>query len=252
MTYRLPLSLFLLTSAFLTIMPLHSLHAQVSTNFGALPSEPSPHQSVSSTQHRALHTPATQKQTPPPTATPSGYSRSLDVPPQAPAQVVIASPFTPTPTHPAVPPDEIKPTANAQSHFVTREGQGPRIEFATSSTDMDEATIKALRQFGKELADQPTKRLILHSVATLPGDELSMPRRIALVRALAVRSILIRSGIASTRIYPVAQGRPEPTDHDPADRLDIAVDANPETGPAPTSVAAPDTFSSDKQGAPTP
>lgn len=248
MTHRLPLSLFLLASAFLTITPLHSLHAQVSTNLGALPSEPAAHPSASSTQHRTLHAPTTQ----PPAPTPSGYSRSLEVPPKAPAQVVIAPPFTPIPTHPAVPPDEVQPSTNAQSHFISREGQGPRIEFASSTTDMDKATIDGLSQFGKELANQPTKRLILHSVATLPGDELSMPRRVALVRALAVRSILIRSGIASTRIYPLAQGRPDPTDHDPADRLDIAVDANPETGPAPTSVAAPDTFSSDKQGAPAP
>lgn len=254
MINRLPFSLLMMASAFAATVPLHMLHAQVSTNLGALPTKPTSAHTPTHSTGRAQSTPtAHQSPAPPPQPqTPSGYTHSLEVPPTAPPQVVIAPPFTPIPTHPAVPPDEVKPVPAAHSHAEMRPDQGMRVQFAPTSSDMDSATIEALQTFGAQAASHPEKRLILHSFAVLPGDDLSMPRRIALSRALAVRSILIRSGVATTRIYPLAHGRPEATDHEPADRLDITVEANPEDGPPPTSVTARDTFSSDKQGAPTP
>lgn len=82
------------------------------------------------------------------------------------------------------------------------------------------------------MAPRLTIRLLLRSYAAVPGDDISMPRRIALARDLAVRSLLIHGGIATTRIYPIAQGRPDAGDTAPVNRLDIIAEANPATVPA--------------------
>ncbi|GBR50218.1 hypothetical protein AA106555_0129 [Neokomagataea thailandica NBRC 106555] len=93
--------------------------------------------------------------------------------------------------------------------------------FDNNSADLNAQTLSEVAAFADRQKNTPEKRILLLSYATLPGDDISMPRRIALARALAIRSILVSHGVASTRIYPRALGRPDQTDTAPADRLDI-------------------------------
>lgn len=248
MNNRLPLSLFTTASAFLAFALAPTLHAQVSTNLGALPSRPTQsvhtsHKQASAQTHVMPHEAA-----PAEPHTPSGYTTALNIAQQAPNPIVLPPPFQPIPTHAPVQPAEIVPVQDANSQILDQKDHGLRVQFSGDRTDMNEVTINAIHHFGERTAQHPEQRLILHSFAILPGDDRSMPRRIALKRALAVRSLLIRSGVATTRIYPIAQGRPDITDHAPANRLDITVETNPSDSPPPTLVAAPDTISSDQKG----
>lgn len=117
---------------------------------------------------------------------------------------------------------------------VVPENDGLRVLFPQGSADMNAETIARVRKMGEALAETPNKRIMLRAYASLPGDGVSLPRRIALQRALAIRSLLIESGVATTRIYPIAFGRPASDDHAPGDRLDIVTEENP--APAVTPV----------------
>ncbi|MCT6839082.1 MAG: hypothetical protein M3036_15670, partial [Bifidobacteriales bacterium] len=66
-----------------------------------------------------------------------------------------------------------------------------------------------------------------------------MPRRLALSRALAIRGLLVQNGIATTRIYPIAHGRPDATDTAPTERLDILPESNPPATDTPTPTKTP-------------
>lgn len=164
------------------------------------------------------------------------------VPPAPPPPAVIPPPFVPVQLHPPVPPGEVKPVAEAKNSVQTLPDGGTRVLFAGNSADLNPAALDALRALGKTLATRTDRRVILVAHATLPGDDISMPRRISLARALAVRSILINAGVATTRIYPRALGRPDPGDTAPADRLDILTETNPpadtEAGPHGTTEAS--------------
>ncbi|MXV43656.1 hypothetical protein GS501_01020 [Saccharibacter sp. 17.LH.SD] len=258
MIERPSLTALLLCTALFSIVPRHG-YAQVSTNLSDLPPpEAAPHTETSHT-----NTASSKRATPTHTAhqnhtttpahnnnqgTPPGYTRVPSVPVAPPPPVIIAPPFTPIPTHPPVAPEPIAATPSAHSHTAPYEQSGLRIIFDTNTADMNDDTIKAIQQFGAREASQTEHRLVLHSYATLPGDDLSMPRRVALARALAVRSLLMQSGIASTRIYPIAQGRPDAARHDPADRLDITVEENAGSLSTATTVASPDTLPVDTKG----
>jgi len=138
--------------------------------------------------------------------------------------------------HAPTPADPVKPVPDAKSSTSTLAGGGLRILFPSGEASLNEESIKVVQAFGAELKNHPEQRAVLLAYATLPGDDISMPRRIALARALSIRSLLIQAGVATTRIYPRALGRPEKTDTSPADRLDIELQSNPvSTSAAPAS-----------------
>lgn len=155
-----------------------------------------------------------------------------DVPAQPPRPVVIPPPGVTVPTHPPVQPDDIKadPDAKGASRGVA---SGLRLTFDPGSSGMTQAMIDAVRAEAKQLAGKPGLRVTLWSSASGTTEDLSTPRRISLARALAVRSILIREGVATTRIYPRATGLAQPGT-EPADRLDIIAEG---AVPAPISEA---------------
>ncbi|WP_336763138.1 hypothetical protein [Asaia sp. VD9] len=167
------------------------------------------------------HAPAAQRVGAPP-----------DVPPQPPRPVVIPPPGVKVPTHPPVPPEEIKPDPEAKGK-VEKQAKGLRVLFDANSSGMSPAMIEAVQSEARQLATQPTLRITLWSSASGSTEDLSTPRRIALARALAVRSILIREGVATTRIYPRATGLAQPGSN-PPDRLDIVAEGSV---PAPSSEA---------------
>lgn len=99
-----------------------------------------------------------------------------------------------------------------------------RVLFEPLKNDLNSDTLKTIQIFGNNLKNRIDHRVILLSYATVPGDDVSEPRRIALTRALTIRSVLVSTGLATTRIYPRALGRPAPNDPAPADRLDILIE----------------------------
>ncbi|NVN06192.1 hypothetical protein HW509_11420 [Asaia spathodeae] len=151
-----------------------------------------------------------------------------DVPAEPPRPVVIPPPGVKVPTHPPVPPEDIKPDPEAKGQTEARPN-GLRVLFAANSSGMTQPMIDAIKTEARKLAGQPTLRVTLWASASGSTEDLSTPRRIALARALAVRSLLIREGVATTRIYPRATGL-APTGPNPPDRLDIVAEG---------SVAAP-------------
>ncbi|MDL2170796.1 MULTISPECIES: OmpA family protein [Asaia] len=155
-----------------------------------------------------------------------------DVPAQPPRPVVIPPPGVTVPTHPPVPPEEVKPDP-ASKGKVEKQANGLRVLFDANSSGMSQAMIDAVRDEARVLAGKPTLRVTLWASASGTNEDLSTPRRIALARALVVRSILIREGVATTRIYPRATGLAKPGTA-PADRLDIVAEG---AVPAPISEA---------------
>lgn len=201
--------------------------AQVSTNLDALP-DASPEEPASQPVQRShAAAPVHHDTTPPPPPTPPGYTRVPSIPAEAPRPAVITPPDFPVVLHPPVPAAVVQPEKDSNSQTEPLQPDALRVLFDTNRTAMNAATIEAIRHYAEEMAPQTETRLVLHSYAAVPGNDISMPRRLALSRALAVRSLLIQAGIATTRIYPIAQGRPDSTDTAPADRLDILPEANP-------------------------
>ncbi|MCX7385014.1 MAG: hypothetical protein NT133_27155 [Alphaproteobacteria bacterium] len=96
--------------------------------------------------------------------------------------------------------------------------------------------IKAMARAGRTL------NTIFNVTALAAGtaDDPSAARRVSLGRGLAVRSLLITEGIASTRIYVRALGNnPEATGNDPADRADIVVVRPDPVKPQPQAKRSP-------------
>lgn len=242
---------------------LHAGHAQVATNLDALPgtnntdshktvrkssSKPSP--DTYKTSPRTTQTEAAQRiEEPPspipaPSSTGAGYTTVPGVPETAPPAPIIAPPFVPIERHPPVLPQEVIPVQDAGTHAEALNNQDLRILFSHEDARLDKATIDSVNSLGKTLAQYPEKRLLLKSYATLRDDDMSMQRRLSLARALAVRSILIRSGIATTRIYPIAYGRPNtgpiPASNTHGNYLDIVIEENPVISAASFSTKSDD------------
>ncbi|MFT8489831.1 MAG: hypothetical protein ABF672_04735, partial [Gluconobacter oxydans] len=161
------------------------------------------------------------------------------VPPAPPPPVGLPPPFVPVQIHPPGPPAEVTAVADAASHTAPLPDGGMRVLFPSGSEALNADSLKALQDYGTELSHHPEQRVVLMAYAALPGDDVSMPRRIALARALAVRSIFIHAGVATTRLYPRALGRPDAGDTAPADRLDVVIETNPTDTPASSANGMP-------------
>ncbi|AQS88907.1 hypothetical protein NCH01_03320 [Neoasaia chiangmaiensis] len=249
-------------AAFMTAASGQSARAQVSTNIEALPEAPPAKKNAASPSTQALHPRHTSssaaqpdaksqtKQAPIPAQPHATASQRVgappDVPPHPPAPVVIPPPAVAVATHPPVPAAPVTAVATAKN-TLTMHPDGLQLTFDPDSADLNPDTLSKLKDIGAEYARNPGLRLTLLAYANGNPDDLSTPRRVALARALAVRSVLINAGVATTRIYPRAIGLPPSSDQAPRDRLDIsaqgAVPANAnqaQFGVAPqTSTPAP-------------
>ena len=217
----------LLVAPLLVGLATPDVRAQVSTNLDALPSAAPEQTAQQPVQRSRAVAPVHRDTTPPPPPTPPGYTRVPSIPAEAPTPAVITPPDFPVVLHPPVPAANVQPEKSSHSRTEPLQPDALRVLFDTNSTTMNAATIEAIRHYAESMVPQVETRLVLRSYAAVPGNDISMPRRLSLSRALAVRSLLVQSGIATTRIYPIAQGRPDSTDTEPADRLDILPEANP-------------------------
>lgn len=252
--YR-PIPFSLPLAAFLACLPLSAAQAQVTSNLDDLPqAKPAPSASKPvSTPRPPGH--AVRKAEPhnspvtapasvsPPAASPARsaptHTTVPGVPPAPPPPVVLPPPFVPIQIHPPVPPIDVTPVADAASQTLPLPDGGMRVLFPSGSEALNADSVKAIQAYGTELSHHPEQRVLLVAYAVLPGDDVSMPRRIALARALAVRSIFIHAGVATTRLYPRALGRPAAGDTAPADRLDVVIETNPTDTPASSANGMP-------------
>ncbi|MBS1103903.1 hypothetical protein JK202_12950 [Gluconobacter sp. Dm-62] len=252
--YR-PIPSSLPLAAFLACLSLSAAQAQVTSNLDDLPqakSAPSTKKPTSTphpagraarktgTRSSSVTTPAAAKTSAAaPAKSAPTHTTVPGVPAAPPPPVVIPPPFVPVQIHPPVPPADVTAVADAASHTAPLPDGGMRVLFPSGSEALNADSLKALQDYGTELSRHPEQRILLIAHATLPGDDVSMPRRIALARALAVRSIFIHAGVATTRLYPRALGRPDAGDSAPADRLDVVIETNPVDTPAPSANGMP-------------
>jgi outer membrane protein OmpA-like peptidoglycan-associated protein len=210
--------------------------AQVTMNQGALDALPrqKPHRRPA--PHRTPH-PAPQAQPAPPSAAPP----ATPPPPQVAAPAKPAKPAIPT-TPPAIlalppptpvplahpPPPPTVPVAEDAPGEARAIAGGVRVTFGPDRFDLNPATVAALRDFARGLADKDATSINIYAYAAGSPEDPSTPRRLSLERALAARAVLLDEGIASPRIYPRALG-PAGGSADP-DRVDVV--AGPPTPPA--------------------
>jgi outer membrane protein OmpA-like peptidoglycan-associated protein len=122
------------------------------------------------------------------------------------------------PTRPPPPPTPAIVSAAAPGE-VTKLADGVRLTFGEGHTDFNPATEEALRKLAHDLP--PGDPVNVTAFAPGTPEDPSTPRRLALSRALAARSILITEGIASERIFVKALGAAAPITDGPPDRVDV-------------------------------
>ena len=157
-------------------------------------------------------TPAAQPRKPPPPATIPNAPPPLPQLTPAPSDVEV-HPF-PVPPQPTV---DLK----AQGTVTPIEG-GVRITFAPEAATLNPETHQAILAFGQRLSDKPHVRALIDAYSSGAVDDPSLPRRMALARGLAARSVLMNGGTPSTRIYVRVIGLPKQSaPNTPQDYIDI-------------------------------
>jgi outer membrane protein OmpA-like peptidoglycan-associated protein len=154
--------------------------------------------------------------------------KPIVVPPAPPPPPVLPPPII-VPTRPAPPPPPIPVVANAPGAALPRP-DGLTVTFGAGRADINPTVEAAVR--GLVHAAPPFARTTFTVTAYAAGnaDDPSTPRRLALSRALAVRSVLLSEGVPSPRIYVKALGASVAPPEGPADQVTVAV-----AGAAPQS-----------------
>ncbi len=178
-------------------------------------------------EHRKYPAPAATEQ---PTAAPPPATAAAPPPPPAvlpggpPPPPVRLTPIEPEPASaqspPAAKPDAPVVAADAGGGPAPIK-EGVRVTFDGGRSDLSPASEAGLKSFvAAAPKSDATSFNVLGFAAGAPEDP-STPRRLSLSRALAVRSVLMAQGIASTRIYVRALGGAPPGA--PPDRVDVTV-----------------------------
>jgi len=140
-------------------------------------------------------------------ASPAALAALPPVAAQPPANPVLRPPELHVPEHPFPPPPEVRADPQARGRAERLTG-GTRLHFTTQSSDMNPRMIAALQTFATVMQKLPDQHVSIVAYGEGRPDDPSTPRRVALSRGLAVRSVLIHAGLASTRIYVRAVGLP--------------------------------------------
>jgi outer membrane protein OmpA-like peptidoglycan-associated protein len=187
-----------------------------------------------------------------PAAKPAAAAQAKPVPPQQPAPppmpaVPAAPPPAPVipppivvPTRP-IPPPSPAPIAADAPGSATPIPDGLRVTFGPGRGDMNQATADAVRDLARTAAKGPADAAFnVTALAAGAADDGSAARRLSLARGLAVRSLLIGEGIASTRIFVRALGdSPDALAGGPADRTDIVIAVPSPPKPSPQAKPTP-------------
>ncbi|MBB2202650.1 OmpA family protein [Gluconacetobacter tumulisoli] len=160
--------------------------------------------------------------TPAPT-TPAHPPPAPTIPAAPPPPPIIRPPEVNVPLHPSPPPPDTPVVPTAQGTVLDLPG-GTRLTFAPGSADMNAAMIDRVKTFAGALLASPDARGEIDAYASGTQDDASTPRRVSLSRGLAIRSILIHAGVASTRIYVRAIGLSgSPQDGTDPDHVDVTL-----------------------------
>jgi outer membrane protein OmpA-like peptidoglycan-associated protein len=138
-----------------------------------------------------------------------------------PPNPVIAPPPFVMPAHPPPPPPPVPVRADATGAALALPGHIERITFGPGSSELNPATVDAIRQIAAAAIANPALLVTVTAWAAGNNDDPSTPRRLSLDRALAARAVLINAGVISERIHAVAKGFSDPG-AGPIDRVDIA------------------------------
>jgi outer membrane protein OmpA-like peptidoglycan-associated protein len=164
-------------------------------------------------------------------AAPAAAAALPQIPTTPPRVAAIPPPAVLVPTRPAPPPPPIPVVADAPG-VASPIADGTRVTFGPDRSDLNPATVNALRGVAQEAKANPTVPVNVAAYAAGTPEDPSAPRRMSLSRALAARAVLINEGLASTRIYVRALGTNDPSGG-PSDRVDVTL------GPPPQSDATP-------------
>ena len=96
-----------------------------------------------------------------------------------------------------------------------------RLTFDAAATDLSAASVDAIKRFVGTAPNADSVSYNVLAYAAGKADDASVARRLALSRALAVRSALVAEGIPSSRIYVRALGTQ--AGGGPPDRVDISL-----------------------------
>ncbi|HEX9159869.1 MAG TPA: OmpA family protein [Rhizomicrobium sp.] len=127
-------------------------------------------------------------------------------------------------TEPAAPVGAISRTRDEQHDGLKKRGA---VLFDKGVTNPSPSQFQGVKLLAGEVStalESGASRVQLEAYAGAPGDKSSDARRLSLKRALAVRQLLIDSGIPSNRIDVRAMGGAE--DKGPDDRVDVFVRAS--------------------------
>ena len=176
--------------------------------------------------------PPIESQASPPTgAAPSAAGAASAEPPPAPAA---AQPSSTPPAQaaaesaaPATPPPQLanKPSALPTVPSGPHGDKAISLRFDSGAAELNNAARTELGKFAAILKKSNDQRLQVVAYAAGSEGEASQARRLALSRALAVRSYLIEQGISSARMDVRALGN-KVEDAGPADRVDLVFIGN--------------------------
>jgi outer membrane protein OmpA-like peptidoglycan-associated protein len=181
-------------------------------------------------------------QAPPAAQAPAATQAPLPLAPPPPALASPVVPSTnapPVPVLPGGPPPPVrlspleavtpaaKPPPSPEPIVVAGAGgaaapisEGLRVTFGDGS-ELNPETETAIKGFAHQAPKTDDASINVLAYAAGTPEDPSTARRLSLSRALAVRSVLIAEGVASTRIYVRALG--SASGEGPADRVDLSV-----------------------------
>jgi outer membrane protein OmpA-like peptidoglycan-associated protein len=96
-----------------------------------------------------------------------------------------------------------------------------RLLFAEGKTDLTPADEAAIRDLARAIPAPAADSVNVVAYAAGKPDDPSTARRLSLSRGIAVRSVLLASGVPSAQIYVRAMGATAPDA--PADRVELTV-----------------------------
>ena len=191
--------------------------AQVSTNSNALDKLAPPAAAPASPAAVPRHHPARR---PPAKPAPKKLA-AVAMPAVPPAHPVIVPPPIVMPAHPPPPPPPVPVRADAAGAASAIAG-GTRITFGPGASDLNPATVAAIRDVAAKALARPASVVAITAWAPGPADDPSTARRLSLDRALAARAVMIQAGLLSDRIRAVAEGTAGIGSESP-DRADIVL-----------------------------
>jgi len=149
---------------------------------------------------------------------PPPQAPTLPVAPPPVASIAPIQPAVPPPNAPAPPPP---PIVAGAATTAAPTSAGLRLTFANGQSDLSPGSADSIKHLVQTAPPGDATTFNVLAYATGDPSDPSAARRLSLARAIAVRSVLMTSGVPSSRIYLRALG--SPPGEQPPDRVDVSV-----------------------------